>query len=192
MHKITHPSIHPFRRDQVANDAQGRSILNELQSDGIDTSYILVRITSPQRFSDNHSVLSSRMQCILPFFSGVRAREFTLHLHIIVDEQTWVHLTRSLSCELWTFPTFHPGTGMPFYLAQLSYWIIFEHPLLTFRKTRTCIHTPGSPPMVPEELTKANLSSALDGADIVYFDVRLHDTALLVAEEVISSRHNPS
>jgi hypothetical protein len=42
---------------------------------------------------------------------------------------------------------------------------------------------------VPEELTKANLSSALDGADIVYFDVRLHDTALLVAEEVISSRH---
>ncbi|KAK8451436.1 hypothetical protein SEVIR_6G211000v4 [Setaria viridis] len=50
-------------------------------------------------------------------------------------------------------------------------------------KTRTCIHTPGSPPMVPEELTKANLSSALDGADIVYFDVRLPDTALLVAEE---------
>ena len=39
--------------------------------------------------------------------------------------------------------------------------------------------------MVPEELTEANLSSALDGADIVYFDVRLHDTALLVAEEVI-------
>ncbi|CAO2162827.1 unnamed protein product [Urochloa humidicola] len=50
-------------------------------------------------------------------------------------------------------------------------------------KTRTCIHTPGSPPMLPEELTKANLSAALDGADIVYFDVRLHDTALLVAEE---------
>jgi alpha-galactosidase/6-phospho-beta-glucosidase family protein len=44
--------------------------------------------------------------------------------------------------------------------------------------------------MIPEELTKANLSNALDGADIVYFDVRLHDTALLVAEEVISSRHN--
>ncbi|CAO2184191.1 unnamed protein product [Urochloa humidicola] len=50
-------------------------------------------------------------------------------------------------------------------------------------KTRTCIHTPGSPPMLPEELTKANLSAALDGADIVYFDVRLHDAALLVAEE---------
>jgi hypothetical protein len=41
--------------------------------------------------------------------------------------------------------------------------------------------------MVPEELTKENLSSALDGANIVYFDVRLPDTALLVAEEVISS-----
>jgi hypothetical protein len=44
--------------------------------------------------------------------------------------------------------------------------------------------------MVPEELTKANFSSALDGAVIFYFDVRLHDTALFVAEEVISSRHN--
>ncbi|TKW11848.1 hypothetical protein SEVIR_6G259300v4 [Setaria viridis] len=50
-------------------------------------------------------------------------------------------------------------------------------------KTRTCIHTPGYPPMSPEELTKENLSAALDGADIVYFDVRLHDTALVVAQE---------
>ncbi|OEL35048.1 hypothetical protein BAE44_0003932 [Dichanthelium oligosanthes] len=51
------------------------------------------------------------------------------------------------------------------------------------RKTRTCIHTPGYPPMSPEELTKEILSAALDGADIVYFDVRLHDTALVVAQE---------
>lgn len=41
--------------------------------------------------------------------------------------------------------------------------------------------------MLPEELTKENLSAALDGADIVYFDVRLHETALVVAEEVILS-----
>ncbi|XP_002445656.1 ribokinase isoform X2 [Sorghum bicolor] len=50
-------------------------------------------------------------------------------------------------------------------------------------KTRTCIHTPGYPPLLPEELTKENLSAALDGADMVYFDVRLHETALIVAEE---------
>ncbi|KAF0900839.1 hypothetical protein E2562_035475 [Oryza meyeriana var. granulata] len=50
-------------------------------------------------------------------------------------------------------------------------------------KTRTCIHTPGYPPMVPEELTQANLFAALDDVDIVYFDVRLHETALVVAEE---------
>jgi hypothetical protein len=43
--------------------------------------------------------------------------------------------------------------------------------------------------MVPEELTQENLFAALDGADIVYFDVRLHETALLVAEEVIFSWH---
>jgi len=107
--------LRPRIISKVANDAQGRNILSELQADGIDTSYILVA-------EDGNS----------PF------------TYIIVDQQT---------------------------------------------KTRTCIHTPGSPPLVPEELTKANLSSALDGADIVYFDVRLHDTALLVAEEVISSRH---
>lgn len=75
------------------------------------------------------------------------------------------------------------------YLANFCYWIVFGHPLSPFRKTRTCIHTPGTPPLVPEELTKENLASALDGADIVYFDVRLHETALLVAEEVISSSH---
>ncbi|XP_039854595.1 sulfofructose kinase-like isoform X2 [Panicum virgatum] len=101
--------LRPRIISKVANDAQGRNILSELQADGIDTSYILVA-------EDGNS----------PF------------TYIIVDQQT---------------------------------------------KTRTCIHTPGSPPLVPEELTKANLSSALDGADIVYFDVRLHDTALLVAEE---------
>lgn len=50
-------------------------------------------------------------------------------------------------------------------------------------KTRTCIHTPGYPPMIPEELTKENLFAALHGVDMVYFDVRLHETALLVAEE---------
>jgi hypothetical protein len=38
----------------------------------------------------------------------------------------------------------------------------------------------------PEELAKENLSAALDGAHIVYFDVRLHDTALVVAQEVRS------
>jgi hypothetical protein len=55
------------------------------------------------------------------------------------------------------------------------------------RKTRTCIHAPGYPPMVPEELTKENMFAALDGVKIVYFDVRLPETALVVAEEVIVS-----
>ncbi|ONK63898.1 uncharacterized protein A4U43_C07F20060 [Asparagus officinalis] len=50
-------------------------------------------------------------------------------------------------------------------------------------KTRTCIHTPGYPPMVPDELSKPKLLSALDGANLVYFDVRWHETALVVAKE---------
>lgn len=40
--------------------------------------------------------------------------------------------------------------------------------------------------MVPEELSRSRLESALDGAALVYFDVRLHETALVIAKEVIT------
>lgn len=39
--------------------------------------------------------------------------------------------------------------------------------------------------MKPDELTESKLLAALDGARLVYFDGRLHDTALIVAQEVI-------
>lgn len=55
-------------------------------------------------------------------------------------------------------------------------------------KTRTCIHTPGYPPMAPEELPQTRLESALDGAKLVYFDVRLHETALDIAKEATRRR----
>lgn len=58
------------------------------------------------------------------------------------------------------------------------------HGVLFFRKTRTCIHTPGDPPMVPTDLSQSSMLSALDRASIVYFDVRLHETALVIAKEV--------
>ncbi|KAF3335835.1 Ketohexokinase [Carex littledalei] len=93
---------------KVANDTQGRSILQEFEADGVDTSHIVV--------SEGNS----------PF------------TYVIVDNQT---------------------------------------------KTRTCIHTPGSPPMVPEDLSQDSLISALENANLVYFDGRLPDTALVVAEE---------
>ncbi|MFS7975546.1 putative ribokinase [Helianthus anomalus] len=50
-------------------------------------------------------------------------------------------------------------------------------------KTRTCIHTPGSPPMVPDDISNATMLAALAGVKLVYFDVRLPDTALLFAHE---------
>ncbi|GAQ81394.1 pfkb-like carbohydrate kinase family protein [Klebsormidium nitens] len=49
--------------------------------------------------------------------------------------------------------------------------------------TRTCIHTPGQPPMQSHELTQDTISSVLDGADLVYFDGRLADSAILLANE---------
>lgn len=39
--------------------------------------------------------------------------------------------------------------------------------------------------MIPDDLSRSNLLSALDGARIVYSDVRLHETALVIAQEVI-------
>jgi len=41
--------------------------------------------------------------------------------------------------------------------------------------------------MVPDDLHQANLLSALDGARVVYFDARMSDSALVIAQEVITS-----
>jgi len=41
--------------------------------------------------------------------------------------------------------------------------------------------------MVPSDLPRANLLSALDGAIVVYFDARIPDTALVIAQEVVTS-----
>ncbi|KAH9307395.1 hypothetical protein KI387_035306, partial [Taxus chinensis] len=57
-------------------------------------------------------------------------------------------------------------------------------------KTRTCIHSPGSPPMITEDLSASSLSSALTGARIVYFDGRLPEIACVVAKEA-SERQLP-
>ncbi|CAK9323591.1 unnamed protein product [Citrullus colocynthis] len=94
---------------KVADDSQGRSIIEELEADSVDTSFLVVSEGGTSPFT-----------------------------YIIVDNKT---------------------------------------------HTRTCIHTPGSPPMVPDDLSRSSLLSALDGARFVYFDVRLHETALLVAQE---------
>ncbi|KAL4558612.1 hypothetical protein LXL04_036813 [Taraxacum kok-saghyz] len=96
---------------KVANDAQGRGILEELKDDGVDVSFFSVSEEGNSPFT-----------------------------YVIVDDQT---------------------------------------------KTRTCIHTPGSPPMIPDDLSNTSLLSALDGVNLVYFDVRLPETALVVAHEAI-------
>ncbi|KAF3436068.1 hypothetical protein FNV43_RR23160 [Rhamnella rubrinervis] len=94
---------------KIADDSQGKGILEELQSDGVDTSFMVVSKGGNSPFT-----------------------------YVIVDEQT---------------------------------------------KTRTCIHTPGYPPMIPDDLSRSSLLSALDGARIVYSDVRLYETALVIAQE---------
>lgn len=94
---------------KIADDSPGKGILDELRTDGVDTSFIVVSKEGTSPFT-----------------------------YIIVDNEM---------------------------------------------KTRTCIHTPGYPPMIPQDLSESSLLSALDGASIVYFDGRLYETALVVAHE---------
>lgn len=47
--------------------------------------------------------------------------------------------------------------------------------------TRTCIHTPGEP-LQPEEMTPQLVQNALRGAALVYFDGRLTEAALVLAQ----------
>ncbi|XP_073149567.1 uncharacterized protein [Henckelia pumila] len=101
--------LKPRLISKVADDSQGKGILEELEADGVDSSFVVVSDGGNSPFT-----------------------------YIIVDDQT---------------------------------------------KTRTCIHTPGYPPMIPDDLPESNLFESLDGVKIVYFDGRLHETALVVAQE---------
>ncbi|XP_077227366.1 pfkB-like carbohydrate kinase family protein isoform X4 [Tasmannia lanceolata] len=94
---------------KVADDALGRSLLAELEADGVDTSHIVVSKEGNSPFT-----------------------------YIIVDDQT---------------------------------------------KTRTCIHTPGNPTMVPEDLSRPSLLSALDGAQLVYSDAARMKIPILLDSE---------
>ncbi|KAG5592861.1 hypothetical protein H5410_043375 [Solanum commersonii] len=100
---------------KVADDSQGKAILEELEADGVDTSFMVVS-------EGGHSTFS----------------------YVIVDSQA---------------------------------------------KTRTCIYTPGYPPMIPEDLSKSNLSSVLDDVRFVYFDGVLQETELLSALVVAREAH---
>ncbi|KAK7245280.1 hypothetical protein RIF29_40119 [Crotalaria pallida] len=103
--------LKPRLISKIADDTQGRGILDELEADGVDTSFMAVSKEGTSPFT-----------------------------YIIVDSQT---------------------------------------------KTRTCIHTPGFPPMKPADLPESSLLSALNGSRIVYLDGRLHETALVIAHEAI-------
>ncbi|KAK7336940.1 hypothetical protein VNO77_17494 [Canavalia gladiata] len=103
--------LKPRLISKVADDTQGKAILDELELDGVNTSFMAVSKGGTSPFT-----------------------------YIIVDGET---------------------------------------------KSRTCIHTPGFPPMMPADLPESSVLSALNGARIVYVDGRLHETALVVAHEAV-------
>ncbi|XP_027352019.1 ribokinase-like [Abrus precatorius] len=103
--------LKPRLISKVADDTHGKGLLDELEVDAVDTSFMAVSKEGTSPFT-----------------------------YIIVDSQT---------------------------------------------KSRTCIHTPGFPPMKPVDLPESSFLSALNGARIVYFDGRFHETALVVAHEAV-------
>ncbi|XP_045827003.1 ribokinase-like isoform X1 [Trifolium pratense] len=94
---------------KVANDPQGRALMEELEAEGVDTSSFVVSKEGTTPFS-----------------------------YIIIDNHT---------------------------------------------KTRTCIFTEGYPPLVPKDLSRPKLLSALNGARVAYFDARMPATTLVIAQE---------
>ncbi|KAK8674405.1 hypothetical protein V6N13_112696 [Hibiscus sabdariffa] len=101
--------LNPRLISKVANDSQRKALMEELEADGVNTSFFIVSEEGNSSFT-----------------------------YVIVDNQT---------------------------------------------KTRTCIHSPGYPPLIPEDLSQSCLLSALDGANMVFFDGRFPDTALRIAKE---------
>ena len=53
--------------------------------------------------------------------------------------------------------------------------------------TRTCIHTPAAP-LEPTEISEARIAEILAGASLVYFDGRLAEAALRIAQAARSRR----
>ena len=53
--------------------------------------------------------------------------------------------------------------------------------------TRTCIHTPAAP-LEPSEISEARIDEVLAGASLVYFDGRLAEAALRIAQAARSKQ----
>ncbi|XP_010481803.1 PREDICTED: ketohexokinase-like isoform X1 [Camelina sativa] len=97
---------------KVADDSQGRYMVEELESSGVDTSFCLNAKDGASHFN-----------------------------YVIVDNQT---------------------------------------------NTRTCIYTPGYPPLLPDDLTESLLLSVLDGVRVLYVNGRSREAELLLAQKAHS------
>ncbi|XP_024013266.1 ribokinase isoform X2 [Eutrema salsugineum] len=97
---------------KVADDSQGRWMLEELESSGVDTSFCVTAKGGASHFN-----------------------------YVIVDNQT---------------------------------------------NTRTCIFTPGYPPLLPDDLTESLILSVLDGVRVLYANGRSREAELLLAQKAHS------
>ncbi|XP_021893740.1 uncharacterized protein LOC110811524 [Carica papaya] len=153
--------LNPRLISKVADDSQGKGILEELEADGVDTSFFVVSNGGTSPFT--YVIVDSNVEVFFFFFL------FSFFHRLVTANGGMVQIFLQIKFKLNKIEKKErTQTSILGYI---------------FRKTRTCIHTPGSPPMMPDDLSQSNLLSAIDGARIVYFDGRLHETALVVARE---------
>ncbi|KAL0760716.1 hypothetical protein Bca101_076866 [Brassica carinata] len=107
---------------KVADDSQGRWMLEELESSGVDTSFCVTAKDGVSHFN-----------------------------YVIVDNQTWVN--------------------------KQSFVML---------NTRTCVFTPGYPPLLPDDLTESLLSDVLDRVRVIHVTGRSRETELLLAQKNVS------
>ncbi|KAF3665652.1 putative 5-dehydro-2-deoxygluconokinase-like isoform 2 [Capsicum annuum] len=172
---------------KVGDDSQGKAILEEFEADGVDTSFMVVsselfKLEEPydvERSSFVESVVNGSAVICLIFGFWISNSIFYITYTSLKRVSVSTILSEDENC-----------------LCKNQKKLDAENLkcMLLVKKTRTCIYTPGYPPMIPEDLSKSNLSSALDDVRLVYFDGVLQEaellSALVVAREAWTG--NPS
>ncbi len=193
---------------KLGSDAVGDGIVEELAADGVDTGLVLRQPGAPSPFtyiivdaeggSRPWQLLRSTSICSATIRSANICSALVIAAHravycVILHDVVSLKLTRVLgnmhmfhhhACSCMAVDT-HPA-ACPFCMPdrqtsrQRSVASIGMGSC-ALGGTRTCIHTPG-PPLSPDEITDATVEQALDGAALVFFDGRLTEAALKLAE----------
>lgn len=156
--------LEPHLVSKVGADSIGNEIEQELLSDGVQTSFLLKATDHPSPFTyiivdkQGGSLLLAPSNCFLMPVIGAQSCKFTM-LHI--------------QCCAVTLITGNAGSAALHQLCEKAL-------LCNAGGTRTCIHTPGAS-YAPGDLDQDTIDRILSSAQLVYFDGRLTESAVVLA-----------